>query len=391
MTNDVLRRLHDIDPASDVPALTPDRTAALLARAVCGADNPAAAPRPTTRPAVAVGTPRGWGRRLVVVAAVATALPVAATLLTPVISSRLGPDGLLAGTAVAGDGGLTCGEGYSRPIRPDTADPRPWPQQLPAGWSAQEVYARAYTGAGWCTTPSLNAATVDASGLVTGNVSITGPARRIDVGDGGAPTTDDRIGPYAARRLDPYGGAPTPVDADPDRLHEWIITDAGGEQWFAVVNGYTAMQGRELLAAATLRDGMLTWDTTRAPQLQVLHRRTGAPYPLETTDGQDWYLRLDANGRPVTVQAFSGRAGGGALNRTGPGSRLVTVAGQPGLVIEDYGRPVSVVADLAGAVVSADVVDGDVQQTLDLLASLTSLDADDARLDDLALDEDYEP
>lgn len=333
---------------------------------------------------------RSRRRRLVVVAALATALPVAATVLAPAVSSRLGTNVPLAGTAIAGEGGLTCGEGYAAAIRPDAANPRPWPQQLPAGWAVREVFARAYTGTGWCTTPSLNAAEVDPSGTVTGSVKITGPARGIEVGDGGPEPTEDRIGPYAARRLAPYGGAPVPVDAVPDQFTKWIITDGDGAEWYATVQGYTAEQGRKLLSAATLQGGLVAWDTARAPQLQVLHLRTGAPYPTRTTQGQDWYLRLDAGGRTLGLEATSGRAGDSAMSRAGSGSRIVTIAGQSGFVVEDGDRPVAVVADLAGATVSAEVIDGDLQPVLDLMASVTSLDADDPRLDELALKEDYE-
>ncbi len=324
-----------------------------------------------------------WRRRLVTVAAAAVALPVAATVLVPVVSERFSAQTPLAGTAYASEGGLSCGSGYAAAIRPSAADPRPWPDRLPDGWTVRDVFARSYTGtSGWCGTPSLNVVELDATETIVGSIRVTGPAR-VEVGDGPAPVPD-RVGPYAARRFVPIANVQPPTGHD-----AWIVTDAGGDQWYASVDGYPTGRARELLGALTLGDGAVDWDATRTPGLRVLHRRTGAPYATRVTAGQDWYLRFNAPGGEQQLEATSGREGNRALSQATVGSRLTTVAGRPAFLFQDEGRPVAVVTDLApGGTVYADVR-GNLEQVLAMLASVRSLPADDKRLERYALDEEY--
>lgn len=238
---------------------------------------------------------------------------------------------------------------------------------------------------GWCTTPSLTAAQVDGTGLVTGSIKITGPVPAVEV-DPSQRVTPDRIGGYDAQRLG-RSEAPEPVDAAPREHFAWIITDGNGERWYAAVDGYPLDTARRLLAAATY-DRNVTWDPTAAPGLRVLHRRTGDPYPTRTT-GQDWYLNFDGAGGERTLQASSGRSGENILSQTTVDSRLTTVAGRPARILEDGGSPVAVYAELRAGVTLHSDVRGDLDEVLRLLASVENLPSDDRRLDELALEEPY--
>ncbi len=323
---------------------------------------------------------RTWRRRLVTVLAVATVLPLAAVVV-PALPGGPSPSRPLLGTATAGEGGLTCGTGYAQPIRPDTAAVRPFPTDLPSGWTVKDLFARSETSTGWCTVPSLNAATLDPSGLVTGSVTLTGPLRGVRVDDAET-ETPDRVGAYAARRLGP------PLSGAPQFLR-WIVTDERGEQWYAVANGYPLDRARELLAAATYVDRTVVWDAALAPGLRVLHRRTGAPYPTTST-GESWYLEFGGAGEGRTLEADAGRSDGSVGARAVVGTRLSTVDGRPALVYEQDGVPSSVYTELRPGVLMGIDVAGDLDDVERVLAGVVDLPEDDPRLDRLRLRESYE-
>lgn len=326
-----------------------------------------------------------WRRRFILVAVAAAALPVAAVAVPPALD-RPGLGASLVGTASASEAGLQCGTGYAQAIRPDSAAVRPWPGELPTGWSVREVFARATEVTGWCTTPSLTAAQVAPGGLIVGTVKITGPTQGIAV-DPSERLSGDRIGAYEARRL--QSSAPRAVDS-PDTHATWIITDGLGAQWYATVDGYPADRARSLLAAATFDGRSVTWDPASAPELQVLHRRTGSPYPTSTT-GENWYLRLDGAGTERTIEARS-RASDTAsvVSQVGVGSRLTTVANRPAVILEVDGRPAAVYTDLRPGVSVVSEVRDDLPETLRVLNSMVELPQADPRLVDLALNESYD-
>lgn len=341
----------------------------------------------TSAPAHSLPVPQRstWRWRLVLVAAAAAALPVAAVAV-PAALERAELGGSLVGTASATEAGLECGTGYAQPIRPDSATVRPWPGELPSGWSVREVFARATEVTGWCTTPSLTAAQLDQSGLVVGTVTITGPIHSIAV-DPSQRLSEDRIGTYGARRL--LGSALEAGDST-DTHATWIITDDTGAQWYAFVDGYPAEQARSLLAAATFDGRSVSWNQATAPSLRVLHQRTGDPYPTSTT-GEDWYLRLDGAGADRHIEARSRRGDtASVISQVTVGSRLITIAGRPAMVIEGDSKPVAVYADLRPGVSVISEVRNDLPDTLRVLGSLYELPQADSRLDDFALDESYD-
>jgi len=322
--------------------------------------------------------PARWRRRLVTVAVTAVTAPLAAALVVPVVGSHLGgpPVQGLVGTARASDSGLTCGSGYAQPIPPRTADPRPWPATIPAGWTVRSVFARATTGTGWCAAPSLVAAQRDVTGLITGLVQITGPARNVTV-DGTAVPSPDHVAGLPALAF------PAP-DLPGPQLRSWLITDRTGAQWYASVVGYPLDQARALLSAVTLNGRTAAWNGTKAPGLTVLSRRTGAPYPT-TGHGQTWYLSLDDHGAERLLRADRGDL----LSQAYVGSRFTTVNRRLIKIQEDRGTPTDAYAQVLPGVVMHSEVHGDLDQVLTMLASVTNITADDPRLDRLALPEDY--
>lgn len=349
-----------------------------------------AAPLTTAAPvAVPLTAPSPWRRRLVVLAATATVLPVVTAVLVPAVTGRLGHDptgGTLIATAHASETGLTCGNGYARAIPPDQADPRPFPNTLPTGWDVKNVFARSTSTNGWCTRPSLVAAHTDRNGLITGLIQIIGPARHVIVDGATGPAHPD--GTYAKPTPDTIGGLSALSFPAPDlggpQVHSWLITDPTGDQWYATTVGYPKEQGRELLAAATLNSPSVSWDAKQAPGLSVLSQRTGEPFPTSGTS-QDWYLRLTIHGQPQDIHASQGDV----LSQAYVGSRYLTIHGRLMKIQEDHGTPTNVYAQVLPGVVMDIEVHNNLDEATSMLASVQNLPADDPRLKQLALPENY--
>ncbi|MCU1605538.1 MAG: polymerase, sigma-24 subunit, subfamily [Modestobacter sp.] len=109
-------------------------------------------------------------------------------------------------------GSITCASGYVSAIAPGDVAVRLLPDRLPSGWSYAQILARENPTAR-CVPPSLTALRADATGLVTGRISVTGPVdARIDRGKLTVQTVPDTVFGYAARRFD--GTVDVPV-------HRW--------------------------------------------------------------------------------------------------------------------------------------------------------------------------
>lgn len=390
-TDALLDLLRSADPLGRRTG-TPDLTEAHLAASRAVLRTRTSLGDPPTFAATGTARPVNWRRRLITLAAAVTALPVVAAVVVPAVTHSPRVAGPLLGVATAGDGGLSCGEGYARAIRPDHATSRPYPTILPTGWNVREILARQEDSTGWCATPSLTAATLDADNRIAGSISIIGPTRGIRT-DSAQRSTPDRVGSYAAERLDLFavnGGTPSPAagastaargQADARGRYSWIITDDAGEQWYAVADGYELQQARALLSAASYSHRAVTWDSAAAPGLRVLHQRTGAPYPIHST-GQSWYVELDTPGGQRSLQADIGRPDGTVGARANRGSRLTTIAGRPALVFEQPdGQPSAVYTELRPGVLMFMDVHGDLNDVQALLATVNDLPADDPRLD----------
>lgn len=382
MTRDLLDALRDADPLRALPDTTDAHLQTAHRVLLARLDEPAPA--------------RRWRRRLATVLVAAVAVPALGVVAVSVVSDRVTAPLGGVGTAYASAGGLSCGVGYAQPIPPSSADARPWPVALPAGWSVTEVFARETELTGWCVTPSLVAVTTGPDGAVSSHLAITGPARGV-VSPGSPGGPDDPM-PADTSEPDTVGGleaeyirstAP-PVVGDGADHHSWLITDQTGDQWFADVSGYPVDEARALVEAASFVDRRVVWDAAQAPGLDVLHQRTGEAYPT-TSRSQDWYVALDDGTQERLITVRIDREGAvPLLANLRTGDRPLMVDGTPMLVVEQDGRPTFVVAELALGVVAQADVQGDLDEVLAMLAGLQDLPADDPRLVDVALPESYD-
>jgi hypothetical protein len=395
MEHDMITALRSADPLAAAADDTATEAHLVAARRVLEARMAAQA----TPPATLAVRRRGWSRKLAIAAAIAVTLPIAAVIVVPDITARLGLAqryGGAVGTATAdggGTAGLSCGGGSAKAIRPDEADVRLWPTELPPGWRVRQVFARATSGYGWCTQPSLVLAGTLPDGTVVGSVQVTGPARDIRMDNDDKTTPDTVAGLPAGRLMAPNEGGHDPL------MHRWIVTDRDRGDWYVTVFGYTLPVARQLLAGVRIAGTDIAWAHVAGPDVRVLHVRTGAPYPLTARGGLDWYVRIDdgtlgdrwlRQGSHVAgverrqLEIWAGRPGGVSEFAT-PGSRLLEVGGRPAVLARDGGRDVALYVDVAPGVQAFSNVYGDLPSVAAMLASLTNLDRDDPRLDRLAM------
>jgi hypothetical protein len=166
-------------------------------------------------------------------------------------------------------GSITCATGYVSAIAPGDVAVRLLPDRLPSGWSYAQIFARENPTAR-CVPPSLTALRADATGLVTGRISVTGPVdARIDQGKLTARTVPDTVFGYAARRFDDTVDVP---------VHRWVWSDEQGRQWSAEVSGMPLAEARQALAAVSIDGPRIAWDPAAAPGWTLVHLREGAPY-----------------------------------------------------------------------------------------------------------------
>ncbi|MEU4159023.1 hypothetical protein [Actinoplanes sp. NPDC026670] len=322
------------------------------------------------------------GRRLALLAGltvVAVSVPLGITIAGPGMHDR-GEDGLIT-AAVAADGTLSCGgvhEGYAKPIRPGQSKVRLFPTVVPEGWQLVDVFARDSTGPAACITPSLVASDLDGQGVMRGGVSVSGPVDRISFEDGGVQPV-----PAPVRVDDVLNGRPAvryEFSRDDTVDYSWIWADDRGKHWQASVTGYPLDRAKELMTAVETDGNQVFWAAGKAPDLRVVHQRTGRPYPAETSF-QNWYIRFNVGGRERTVSVESDRLVPLAAElRTG--LRLRELAGQPEIDFSGqiYYEP------QAGIRAIAEVED-DADDVRAMLAGLRQLSPDDPLLGRYALRE----
>ena len=329
-----------------------------------------------------------WWRRVALVTAVLTALPIGATVVVPDVMTRLGLRWLtdqVTGSATAGGGaesGLPCGTGHAQAIRPDRAPLRLWPTDLPDGVRVTTVFARSTSFTGWCTDPSLVLAELTPDGTVRGSLAVIGPGRDIQQ-DGEPERLLDRVAGLPAVRIG-YPGMQSPD------FQRWVVTDRDLNEWEVVVIGYPAGVARTMADGLSFRGTDVSW-SGRDQRLTLLHRRTGRPYPTSTSGGLDWYVRL-SDGRSLEIQTSPNRRQAGLFgDGVAPGTRVYHLGGRPTHAWVEGGITRSVAVEVSPGVRAFMEVRGDLPAVERMLTSLVDLDPDDPRLDDLALDEDVEP
>jgi hypothetical protein len=371
--------------ANPVPGAEPgdeERLAAIRA-AVDHRRGMAAAPSPVRAGLLRalVAGPRP-GRRLALLAGltvVAVSVPLGIAVVGPGIHDR-DRDGLIT-AAVAADGTLSCGgfyEGYAEPIRPDRSKVRLFPTVVPDGWQLVDVFARDSTGPAACITPSLVAGDLDAGGVMRGGVWVNGPVDEISFEDGTVQSV-----PAPIRSDDVLNGRPAvryEYRHEDTVSYSWIWSDDRGKHWQASVAGYPLERARELMAAVGTDGNQVVWAAEKAPELRVLHQRTGRPYPAETSF-ENWYIRFTVGGQERTISVESDRLLPLAAELR-PGLRLGELAGHPEI---DFSRQIYYEPQPGTRAVTE--VEGDADAVRTILAGLRQLPADDPLLDRYALRE----
>jgi hypothetical protein len=342
--------------------------------------------------------PSPWPRRaalLAAAAAVAIAVPVVVSAVAPdspvdqVLSPQalaLGPDGELQCSAVSGIG-------TAEAVDPRLSDVRLLPSDLPAGWSLTTVYARTEQTS-LCLAPSLSV--VETAGdAVTGTLSVTGPFEALPDPAGMGTTTvlDDTVDGRDARLFVVF-----------DDLHRWLWQDGQGRSWLAEIDGRPLAEARALLTGVGTDGDQATWDATAAPGAQVAHRRTGPPYGVEQPVTA-WYVGVTDGAQEVVLSAtgpggpdipLRARAEAGYRLAESGGVEFLVTGGvgeevEPGVETDTPpGRPWAwAVGDLDSGVTVTGGWTGTADDLLALLASLEEVPADDPRIAEHALDEEY--
>lgn len=331
---------------------------------------------------------RRW-RWLVALTAGFTALPVVVTIAVPDLVARLrvpwvAPDVL--GSATAGGGvlsGLSCGGGYARAVRPDTAPIRLWPAEIPAGWSVRQVFANQSEWTGWCTPPSLRLVRLTDDGTVTARVEVTGPSRDIRW-DGEPRLRPTRLAGLPAREVT-YPGM------GQSDFHRWVVEPGGGNQWVVESIGLTEVEARTVAEGLRIDDANVAWTQGDGPEMTVLDQRVGRPYPNRVMSSLEWYLELH-DGRATRSIEIRRREPQIFPIELGPGCRLYRLGGRSALMCPDgRGRPNSLSVEVQPGVIAWADVRGDRAEVERLLLSLTDLPKDDPRLDRYATNQDAVP
>ncbi|WP_299955870.1 hypothetical protein [uncultured Modestobacter sp.] len=373
MTPDLDSLLRAADPAGR----TPD-DAALLARVRDRVD----VERAGSLPAGHRRSP--WPRRVTLIAAAAAVLTA-----VPLVISAVQDDGggapALVSPAVAADGSISCADGYASVVRPEEAEVRLLPDELPSGWAYRSIMVRHNSRASTCIPPSLAVVEQDAAGVVTARLAVTGPvdARidRLHLVDESEP---DTVLGHPALRFD--------VQASTTGLRRWVWTDGQGQQWSVEADGMTLEAARQALTAVRVDGPQVGWDPTLSPGWVVVHQRAGAPYATpqhvttwwtELTDGEiTRVLDVEVFG-PVQLPLAVG---------ADVGDRLTTLAGRPAIIARPQGgeadggppgstpRTFVLVEPTAGALALVAPPDDERSGFEQMLASLRQVPSDDPRL-----------
>ena len=374
-SDDVLDLLAASDPQRDTVSDASDSARLATIRALVEVS-----PEQSTAPLAPMRSV--WPRRLVVGGVAAGVLAA-----VPVVIPALLPDGAnspLSSLAIADDGRLNCGEGYATAIPPKDADLRLLPAELPPGWTLIKIFARDETSHGYCVDPSLTVADPQDGSR---RLSVYGPFPPIDVEGLGSSTQVTLWGRPAAR-----------FDYDfkaPRELHRWVWTDETGQTWLAEMLGYTLAEGSDVLGSVKTETDHVLWEPLdSASHLSVLHRRTGPPYSTDSR-GLSWYVDLVGPGGPVSLTV-------GKSYHNEPAPLLSRPSLAAGEVTQLNGRPLVVEAQetpdapyfllyefAPGVHVGATTTRPPSDDLLRVIGSLTDVSADDPRLTELALDEDY--
>lgn len=302
----------------------------------------------------------------------AVTMALAATVIVPALWPGGSDNAPFIDAAIAADGSLQCGNGgFAKPIRPDQSDLRLWPTKLPDGWKVIRVAATTNRSMSGCDTPSLVVTALAGNGMVTGRLTVTGPARGI-VTSGDAAHAHDLVAGRKATRF--TGVWPN--------TYSWLWSDKAGRQWYAEVTGYPLEKAKAVVAGVGTKQDEATWRADAAPDMKVLHRRTGAPYPRESRD-QSWLLMLTDGRRDRSISFGSGNPA--LISAAHVGDRVSQFTGHTEVVGNNGGDQTFLSYEpLPGVWANPTEVYGDLADVRTVMAGLRVLPPDDERLDKYA-------
>lgn len=349
-----------------------------------------------------VARPR-WQRPLVLGAAVAATAAVALVTIDPGTSTPGRPgvrSGGLLPAAVAANGeivsGGTTSSSYSAPVAPKDADLRLLPNDLPEGWSYEQILARVETEANWNVPASLVVVRQNPGGVTTGSLSVVGPIEATVNQEG---TTADVVDGQDAR-LFVFDEPPADMKY---ATHIWWWTDEAGKQWQATTVDLSPEDARRAVEAVHTSGDQVSWQSPADLGLQVVHQRRGVAYPTERS-GISWDLMLNdgQRDRPVNITRQDG-PDPLPLVATTPGLQTTTVNGRPAVLFpvgemkEDAEIAQRSAAGLAtcrwmtyqveSGVQAMTETCGDEAKVASMLASLVNVPPTDPRLTKYASDE----
>ncbi|BCJ47368.1 hypothetical protein GCM10010168_17260 [Actinoplanes ianthinogenes] len=355
--------LYDADP---VRAGAPEEITRLTAlRADVDARRLAVAAPPSVRPA----RPRRGLPAFGALAAGVVTMVLAAVVVVPALWPGDSDSAPFIDAAIAADGSLQCGNGgFNAPVRPDRSSLRLWPTTLPQGWRVVTVAATSNRSMSACFTPSLVATALAGDGVVTGRLTVTGPARGIDSA-GDAAGADDVVAGHKATRF---------TGVWPD-TYSWLWSDRAGRQWYAEVTGYPLDRAKAVVAGVGTKRDEATWRADAAPEMKLLDRRTGAPYPRERRN-ESWMLTLTDGRQDRSISFESGNRP--LISRAYVGDRVGQLAGHTEVVGTNGGEQTFLRYEpLPGVWANPTAVYGDLADVRTVMAGLRVLPSDDERLD----------
>ena len=336
-----------------------------------------------------------WVHRAALVAAAAAVVTAVPLVVSTLGDGRDGPPALLApavAATIGADGTISCQGSYTAAVPVEDARVRLLPDRLPEGWSYDELFARQDDPAA-CGPVSLAALRTDATGVVTGRVSVTGPIAA-DVDRGGfVSSLPDTLFGRPARRFD--------ATAEGTEYHHWIFSDEQG-QWAAEASGMPLDEARQTLAAATIDGPQVTWDAATAePGWRLVHLRTGPPYGI--VPGRfTWYVDLMDGAQPRSLDVTVTDPPVPLIAIAGIGEQVTTLDGHPAVLLPlRTTGPVApgtmtdvpggtstqhVLVELAPGTVAHCMAFDDLADVEEMLASLRQVPADDPRIEEHGVD-----
>ncbi|MCO8271079.1 hypothetical protein M1L60_10790 [Actinoplanes sp. TRM 88003] len=164
--------------------------------------------------------------------------------------------------------------------------------------------------------------------------------------------------------------------------YSWLWSDKAGRQWYAEVTGYPLAEAKAAVAGIGTKRDEVTWRASAAPDMKVLHRRTGVPYPRQSR-GESWMLMLTDGQRSRSISF--GNNNRALVSAAHVKDRVSQFAGHTEVVGNNGGEQTFLSYEpLPGVWADPTEVYGDLADVRTVMAGLRVLPVDDERLDKYA-------